>query len=197
MAEKPSAVDKLQVTIASNRVGFAIAGAGAVVIGILVLIWPATMMKVAALAVAVYALVTGVIYLLIGIRSKKLSSGARTSRFLAAAAFLIAGIIMLTYLGASAEVLTNILGIVLGIFWVGEGLAAATLMRAIKGSGTGLLIYAVAAIAIGVVLLLTPIWGATFLHWFGGFSLVALGLAQLFRAATAARSIELEVETTV
>ena len=193
MSDKQSASEKLEVTISTYRWGFGIAGVVAVTLGALVLVWPREVTKLAALLVAIYAIVTGIFYVVVAVRSSEMKALLRVARVVAGIAFVTAGIVMLTFLGASATVLTNVLGIVLGAMWIAEGVSALLLAKGRLEQSTASLVYALIAVAIGVVLLLTPIWGAAALRWIGGLALVGLGAAQIYRAARASRQIKVDV----
>ena len=113
---------------------------------------------------------------------------------LAGIAFITAGIVMLSFLSASAVVLANVLGVILGILWMVEGVSALMLLRGRVEQNALATGYAIVALVIGVLLLLTPVWGTAFLRWMIGFGLVLLGIAQVYRAAMASREIKVNVE---
>ena len=129
MEDKTSASEKLRVTITTYRWGFGIAGLVAIAMGIFVLVWPNEMVKIAALLVGIYAVLSGLIYIFTAIRAKELKSLARITRVVAGIAFITAGIVMLSFLSASAVVLANVLGVILGILWMVEGVSALMLLR--------------------------------------------------------------------
>lgn len=194
MADKTSASEKLRVTITTYRWGFGIAGLVAIAMGIFVLVWPNEMVKIAALLVGIYAVLSGLIYIFTAIRAKELKSLARITRVVAGIAFITAGIVMLSFLSASAVVLANVLGVILGILWMVEGVSALMLLRGRVEQNALATAYAVVALVIGVLLLLTPVWGTAFLRWMIGFGLVLLGIAQVYRAAMASREIKVNIE---
>ena len=194
MEDKTSASEKLRVTITTYRWGFGIAGLVAIAMGIFVLVWPNEMVKIAALLVGIYAVLSGLIYIFTAIRAKELKSLARITRVVAGIAFITAGIVMLSFLSASAVVLANVLGVILGILWMVEGVSALMLLRGRVEQNALATAYAIVALGIGVLLLLTPVWGTAFLRWMIGFGLVLLGIAQVYRAAMAARDIKVNIE---
>ena len=194
MADKTSASEKLRVTITTYRWGFGIAGLVAIAMGIFVLVWPNEIVKIAALLVGIYAVLSGLIYIFTAIRAKELKSLARITRVVAGIAFITAGIVMLSFLSASAVVLANVLGVILGILWMVEGVSALMLLRGRVEQNALATGYAIVALVIGVLLLLTPVWGTAFLRWMIGFGLVLLGIAQVYRAAMAARDIKVNIE---
>ena len=194
MADKTSASEKLRVTITTYRWGFGIAGLVAIAMGIFVLVWPNEMVKIAALLVGIYAVLSGLIYIFTAIRAKELKSLARITRVVAGIAFITAGTVMLSFLSASAVVLANVLGVILGILWMVEGVSALMLLRGRVDQNALATAYAIVALVIGVLLLLTPVWGTAFLRWMIGFGLVLLGIAQVYRAAMASREIKVNIE---
>ena len=194
MADKTSASEKLRVTITTYRWGFGIAGLVAIAMGIFVLVWPNEVVKIAALLVGIYAVLSGLIYIFTAIRAKELKSLARITRVVAGIAFITAGIVMLSFLSASAVVLANVLGVILGILWMVEGVSALMLLRGRVEQNALATAYAIVALVIGVLLLLTPVWGTAFLRWMIGFGLVLLGIAQVYRAAMASREIKVNIE---
>ena len=194
MADKTSASEKLRVTITTYRWGFGIAGLVAIAMGIVVLVWPNEIVKIAALLVGIYAVLSGLIYIFTAIRAKELKSLARITRVIAGIAFITAGIVMLSFLSASAVVLANVLGVILGILWMVEGVSALMLLRGRVEQNALATGYAIVALVIGVLLLLTPVWGTVFLRWMIGFGLVLLGIAQVYRAAMASREIKVNIE---
>ena len=194
MADKTSASEKLRVTITTYRWGFGIAGLVAIAMGIFVLVWPNEMVKIAALLVGIYAVLSGLIYIFTAIRAKELKSLARITRVIAGIAFITAGIVMLSFLSASAVVLANVLGVILGILWMVEGVSALMLLRGRVEQNALATGYAIVALVIGVLLLHTPVWGTVFLRWMIGFGLVLLGIAQVYRAAMASREIKVNIE---
>ena len=194
MADKTSASEKLRVTITTYRWGFGIAGLVAIAMGIFVLVWPNEMVKIAALLVGIYAVLSGLIYIFTAIRAKELKSLARITRVVAGIAFITAGTVMLSFLSASAVVLANVLGVILGILWMVEGVSALMLLRGRVEQNALATAYAIVALVIGVLLLLTPVWGTAFLRWMIGFGLVLLGIAQVYRAAMASREIKVNIE---
>ena len=194
MADKTSASEKLRITITTYRWGFGIAGLVAIAMGIFVLVWPNEMVKIAALMVGIYAVLSGLIYIFTAIRAKELKSLARITRVIAGIAFITAGIVMLSFLSASAVVLANVLGVILGILWMVEGVSALMLLRGRVEQNALATGYAIVALVIGVLLLLTPVWGTVFLRWMIGFGLVLLGIAQVYRAAMASREIKVNIE---
>lgn len=193
MAKRTTA-EKLQVTVVTYRWGFVIAGIVGLVLGIMILAWPKEIMWIATLALAIYAIGAGLIYTIMGIRAVDDRKTGRASKIAAGVAFMVVGVIMVSFLGASSAVLVNVLGIMLGVLWIVEGVTALMLLRGAVSSSMATIIYAVVAVIIGVLLLLTPVWGAGTLKWMVGLGLAGLGVAQIVRAMSIPKEIQLEVE---
>ncbi len=193
MAKQQSRSEQLRLTISTYRTGFYIAAAASLVAGLLILMFPATVEKFAMVLLAIYALVSGVIYLAMGFIAKDAPASSRTTRILAGVIFLLAGILAFSFMGAATAVLTNIVGIAVGVMWIAEGAMTIMMLRG-KEASTGIIVYAVVAIAAGVLLLLTPVWGNAVLRWLLGFSLVGLGISQAIRAYTTSASLTVDME---
>lgn len=191
---KRTASEKLQVTVVNYRWGFVIGGIVALVLGIMVLAWPKEVMWIATLGVALYAIAAGLFYTITGIRAEGDKKSRRISRIVAGVAFMTVGVVMAAFLGTSGAVLVNVLGIMLGVLWIVEGTTALMLLKGGTSTSTVTIIYAVVAVAIGVVLLLTPVWGPSVVQWMVGFGLAGLGIAQIVRAASTPKEVGVELE---
>ncbi len=191
---KNTTAEKLQVTVVNYRWGFVIAGIVALVLGIMVLAWPKEVMWIATLGVALYAISAGLFYTITGIRAKDDKQWRRISRIAAGVAFMAVGVVMASFLGASSAVLVNVLGIMLGVLWIVEGVTALMLLKGGTSTSTLTIIYAVVAVAVGVVLLLTPVWGPGVLQWMVGFGLAGLGIAQIVRAVATPKEVSVALE---
>ncbi|HEY0117168.1 MAG TPA: DUF308 domain-containing protein, partial [Cellulomonas sp.] len=93
------------------------------------------------------------------------------------------GILALIDLAAAAVSLAVFLAILVGVMWVFEGFVALTTLGATR-SKVWTVFFALLSIVAGVLLFLSPLWGALTLWWLLGISLVVLGLVQVVRALT-------------
>lgn len=195
MAAKNVSEEKIRVTVSTYRWGFVAAGAVAAIIGVLILIWPNVMAGIFSVLIAIYALVSGVVFGAIAIRGVEAPLPIRVARGLVALALIIGGVMILLFTHTASAVMVDVIGIALGILWIFEGIMAALLMRG-KDLNFWLLAYLVVAIAMGVLMLLTPVWGGWPLQWLFGLGLLGLGVAQVVRGLTADRLVvEVEEET--
>lgn len=165
------------------RTALGLLGTVAVIVGVLVLFWPGQTAKVVAACIAIYAILSGLTYIGLGVFPRALTSRARLGHVALGLVFFVAGVIALLNLGSTAQVLAALLGIVLGIVWIIEGVVALT---ALGGSASKIwsVLFAVISIVAGISLLLSPLWAATVLWWLFGLSLVVIGVAQIVRALT-------------
>jgi len=163
------------------RVALAVGGILAVIIGILILAWPAKTAMVITVLVAIYAVTAGLIYTGIGIGSKTKGGWARVGHIVLGVLFVIAGIIAFLYLGATTAALAFLLGLLVGMMWIIEGIVSLSTLGDASSRGWTVF-FAVLSIVAGIVLLFAPIWGIVVLFTLLGISLVVLGIIQVVRA---------------
>ncbi len=172
-----------KVAVNAIRTAFGIGGVIALIVGILILVWPGRTAVVVAAIIAIYAIAAGLIYAGLGVFSKSLGGWARVGHIVLGLLFIVAGIIALSNLGATAVWLAAFLGILVGILWIIEGVVALTTLGG-AGSKGFTVFFAILSIIAGIVLLFSPLWGALVLWWLLGISLVVLGVIQVVRAYT-------------
>lgn len=163
------------------RAAFGVGGLLALIIGILILVWPDKTAIVVTAIVAIWALIAALVNLAVGIFSRQIGNGPRIGH-------LVGGVLMLAFsvwafanLGAAATGLATLLGIIVGIAWVVQGIVALTMLGGARSKGWGLA-YAALSILAGVILLFSPLLAATVLFALIGVSFIVLGIAQLVRA---------------
>lgn len=160
-----------------------LSGLVALIIGLLILLWPGHSAAVVAGIIAVYALVAGLIYLASAAFARGDSGWARIGQAILGALFIVAGIVALANLGATTAVLGVVLGTIVGIVWILEGvLRLARITRTPRPGWT--VLSALISLVAGVIVLLSPLWGAAVLWLFLGISLVVIGISQIIRAFT-------------
>ena len=167
--------------INSVRAAIGVSSAVSLAIGLLILVWPVKTAVVVAGIIAVYALIAGVVNLAVGVFSRKLGGWARFGFLAIGAVFLIAAVVSFSNLGAAAEGLAVLIGVLVGISWIVEGIVGLTLVGD-SASKVWSVVYALVSIVGGIVLLTSPLWGAALLWLWLGLSLVVLGIVQLVRA---------------
>lgn len=165
------------------RTAFGIGGLIALIVGILILVWPGHTAVVITWLIAAYAVAGGLVYAGVGIFSKSLGGWSRVGHIVLGVLFIIAGIIAFANLGATTVWLAVFLGILVGIMWIVEGIVALTALGGSRSRGWSIF-FAIISIIAGIVLLFSPLWGALVLWWLLGISLVVLGIIQIVRAFT-------------
>ncbi|WP_405372230.1 MULTISPECIES: HdeD family acid-resistance protein [unclassified Microbacterium] len=163
------------------RTAFIVGGALAVIVGLLILIWPAKTAMVVAGIIAVYAIIAGLVYAAIGILSKTAGGWSRIGHIVLGLLFVLAGIVAFSNLGLAAATLATFLGALVGIMWIIEGVVALSTLPAGR-TRLWTLAFAILSLVAGIFILFAPLWGAVVLWWMMGISLVALGLIQIVRA---------------
>lgn len=176
-----SATDKTAVN--GIRTALGIGGVLALIVGLLILIWPGKTAVVVAAMIAIYAITGGLIYAGLGIFSKAMGGWARVGHIVLGILFIIAGVLAFSNLGATAVTLAVFLGILVGIMWIVEGVVALTALGGASSRGWTIF-FAILSIVAGVILLFSPLFGALVLWWLLGVSLVVLGIMQIVRAFT-------------
>jgi uncharacterized membrane protein HdeD (DUF308 family) len=165
------------------RTAFGVGGVIALVVGILILVWPGHTASVMTAILAIYAIVVGVVYGGLGIFARTMKGWSRVGHIILGLLFIIGGIIALMNLNATTAWLAVFLGIFIGIAWIIEGIVALTTLSSARSKGWALF-FAILSIIAGIVVLFSPLWGIVVLWWLLGISLVVLGIIQIVRAFT-------------
>ena len=170
--------DRLAGTL---RIGVGLSGLVALIVGVLILVWPEHSAQVVAAIVAIYAILVGLGYLATATFARAQNVWVRVGNALVGVFFVIAAIIAFVNLRATTVVLAAVIAITVGILWILEaGLLFATLGTAPKPGWA--LFSAIISLIAGVLLLLSPLWGAAVLWLFVGIALVVIGVVQIVRA---------------
>lgn len=165
------------------RLALLIGGLAAVGFGIAVLAWPTKAAVALTGVIAVYAIISGIVYAALGIFSKALGAGGRIGHVLLGLLYVIAGVYAFSSLQQSAAFLALFLTIMVGVMWVIEGFTALFTLGQ-SGSKIATIIFAILSVIAGFSLLSSPLWGAVFLWWFLGIALIVLGALNVIRAIT-------------
>jgi uncharacterized membrane protein HdeD (DUF308 family) len=165
------------------RTALGIGGVLAVIVGILVLVWPGKTAAVVTAIIAIYAIAAGLVYAGLGIFSRTKGGWARVGHIVLGILFIIAGIVALLNLGQATAWLALFLGILVGIMWIVEGIVALSTLGD-AASKVWSVIFAILSIIAGIILLFSPIWGAAVLWWLLGIALIVLGIINIVRAFT-------------
>ncbi|SHJ11603.1 Uncharacterized membrane protein HdeD, DUF308 family [Tessaracoccus bendigoensis DSM 12906] len=164
-----------------SRVALLVEGLAAAAFGIAVLVWPTKTAVALTGVIAVWAIVGGIVYVVMGFVSKHLGTGGRVGHILLGILYVVAGIYAFSSLARTAAFLAVFLVIMVGVMWMMEGFTA---LFTLGGSGSKAItvVFAIISILAGFSLLTSPLWGAVFLWWFLGIGLAVLGVLNIVRA---------------
>jgi uncharacterized membrane protein HdeD (DUF308 family) len=168
------------------RAVIGISGAVAVVLGIVLLFWPAKTIEVLAVFLGIYFLIAGIMRIGMGIFSRGIGGGIRTLSIILGVLLVIAGVVALKNVSTAATVLVIFALAFIGVGWIIEGVMA--LVEAGRGVASGWAIaYGILSILAGLVVLFLPASSAVFLILFAAISLIVLGIIGIVRAFTFGR----------
>ena len=167
----------------SVRIFLGIAGTITLVAGLVLLIWPQKSAVIVTGIFASYLIVSGLVYLGLGIFSGKGGGWVRAGHIALGLLFIATGVIAFANLGAATVTLAIVVAIFIGVSWIADGVVALSLMGH-DASKVWTLLYALLGIVAGIAVLLSPLYAAAVLWIILGISLVALGVVQLVRAFT-------------
>jgi uncharacterized membrane protein HdeD (DUF308 family) len=163
------------------RTSLGIAGVLALIVGVLILVWPAKTATGVTALIAIYAIAAGLVYAGIGIFVRGKGGWSRAGHIVLGLVFVLAGVIAFTNLAQTKAWLAVFLGLVVGIMWIVEGIVALSSLRDSSSKGWSVF-FAIVSIAAGITLLFSPVWGAVVLWWLLGISLIVLGVINIVRA---------------
>jgi len=179
----PRNLSKSEVT--TIRTAMAIGGVVAVILGVMILVWPGATLSVIAVLFGLYFLVGGIARIVRGIAMAGGSAGVRVLNILLGVLLLVAGIVAIRNpIGSLA-----VLGMVIGISWLIEGVAALVETASDSSRWFGIL-FAVISIVAGIVVLLSPVNSLGVLVVVGGVFLIVSGLVQLVMSFTLGRGAQ-------
>ncbi len=165
------------------RTALGISGVLAVIVGVLILVWPGKTAMVITAMIAIYAIAAGLAYAGLGIFSKTKGGWSRIGHLLLGLLYIAAGIVAFINLGMATAWLAVFVGILVGIMWIVEGVVALSTLGDAASKGWAVA-FAILSIIAGVLLFLSPVWGALVLWWMLGISAIALGVVNIIRAFT-------------
>ncbi|BDV30533.1 HdeD family acid-resistance protein [Microbacterium terricola] len=165
------------------RTALGVGGVIAVIVGVLILVWPGKTAAVVTAIIAIYAIAAGLVYAGLGIFSKTKGGWARVGHILLGLLFIIAGVLMFANLTASTAWFAVFFGILVGIMWVVEGIVSLSTLGDAASKGWTVF-FAIVSIIAGIVVMFSPLWGAVFLWWLLGIALIVLGIINVIRAFT-------------
>ena len=170
------------------RVAFAISGAAALILGIVLLLWPTKTLAVVAVFLGINFLIAGAVRVGLGVFSHGLSAGLRILDVFLGLLILVAGVITLRNAAATGEALLIFTVIFIGIGWIIEGIIA--IVEAGKASTrTWAMVFGVLSVLAGIVVLVVPVWTAQWLLLVTAIMLILLGIVGLVRAFTFGKQV--------
>lgn len=170
-----------QSEINGARIAFGVSGALAIVLGILVLSSPEVTLSFVAFLFGLYFLVSGVVRVVRGIAMSG-KAGGRVLSILFGVLLLVAGIVTIRNPLDSLVVL----GLVIGLSWIIEGIAALVEAAPDSSRWFGILLGVISVVA-GIVMLFAPLESLGVLVILGGIFLIVSGAVQLLEAFTFGR----------
>ena len=165
------------------RLALGVTGAASVILGLLVLFWPGATLDLVAVLFGLYFVISGGIRIISGL-IMPLGAGLKTLNIVVGVLLFIVGVVAIRNPLASLAVL----GMVIGIAWIVEGVLALTEIES-GGSRWYAITYGIVSLLAGVVVLLLPIDSLAALVIFGGIFLLVLGIVELVRALTFGRGV--------
>ncbi len=165
------------------RVGLGLTGLVALIVGVLMTFWPTKTAVALTWLLAVYWIVAGAGYLLVGIVAKGTRGWSRVLDIVLGALMVIAGIVVLGNPTESAVVLGIFLGIYIGLLWVFEGVVT-LLQSGDAPSRSWAIFFGIVSVLAGISVFTSPLWGIAVLFLFAGLALIVLGVLQIVRAFT-------------
>lgn len=161
-----------------------VGGLVAGLIGIAVLAWPTKTAVVVTTLIAVWAVLAGLTYVWISLSAKELGAGGRIGHLFLGLIYLVAGIFAFSELQQSAAFLAIFVTVMVGLMWIIEGFTALFTLGGSQAPRVLTVVFAIVSIIAGVTLVTSPLWGAVFLWWLVGISLVVLGVINFLRGLT-------------
>lgn len=174
--------------VRSLRLAMGISGAVALILGIVLLLWPTKTLAVVAVFLGLNFLITGAVKAAVGIFSYGLSAGLRTLDILLGLFLVIAGIVAIKNSAATGEALLIFTVIIIGVGWIIEGILA--MVEGGKGpSRTWAVLFGGLSVVAGIVVLAVPVWSAVWLLLITAIALIVLGAVGIARAFTFGRGV--------
>lgn len=182
--------------IRAVRATVLVAGAAAVIIGALLLIWPAKSLQVAAVLLGIYFLISGVARILLALSTPGLTAGLRVLDLIFGVLFLVGGIFMLRNSVLATATLAVVIGFIVGVSWIVEGVLALVESGSAASRGWAIT-FGIISIIAGAVVLAVPAWTTLWLVLFTGAALLVSGIVAIVRGIRLGRDAENALEDKV
>ncbi|MFV0429044.1 MAG: HdeD family acid-resistance protein [Arachnia sp.] len=165
------------------RTAFGLGGIASLIMGIVILVWPAPSAAVVTIMVAIYAAIAGLANLGVGIFTRDVTGWRRVGYLALGVLFLIAAIVALVNLGLATAALLSFIAIMVGFMWIVDGVIALTTLGDAASKGWAIA-YGIISLIAGSILVFSPLIGGVSLLLLLGIGLVALGIIQIVRGFT-------------
>ncbi|MFB7250798.1 HdeD family acid-resistance protein [Microbacterium sp. NPDC056234] len=177
------ALSEAKSVFTSLRVALAVSGVLALIVGILLLVWPGKSAGVLTWILALFFLIAGLVNIAIGIFSGKGGGWARVGHIALGLLYIVVSVIAFANLAATTATLAIIVGIFIGVGWIVDGIVSLTLIKQAASKGWTIT-FAIISIIAGVIVLFAPLYTVLVLWWILGIALVVIGIVQIVRAIT-------------
>ena len=168
-----------------TRTVWAIRAVAALVIGVLVLVWPQATVSILAVLLGLYFVILGVVRVVQGFVDKDLNGGGKVANFIIGGLILAAGVVVVRNPFETAVFIV----LLVGISWIFEGIA--TLVDTARGHGDAVSIVIGILIALaGVVVVLFAPAATTAYAVFFGIILIVVAVLDLVLLFTVGRAIK-------
>jgi uncharacterized membrane protein HdeD (DUF308 family) len=151
----------------------------AVILGVVILVWPGPSIIVAAVLFGVYLVVSGIVMVFLAFSLPAASGGARFLYFLGGAASVILGVFAFRHFGSGYAILLLAIWIAVGFIFRGvSAVAAAISIPQFPGRGWTIF-FGVISIIAGIVVLAWPFDSIVVLALVTGIWLIILGVTEI------------------
>lgn len=179
-----SGSDAISRVFRQTRVLWGVRAAVALVVGILVLVWPQSTINALAVLLGIYFVILGLVRVIQGIADADLNGGGKAANIILGALVLVLGVIVIRNPFETAVFIV----ILIGVSWIFEGVA--TLVETARGRGSTLSTVIGILIALAGVLVVFFADGAAIAYAvFFGITLIVVGLLDFVLLFTVGRAI--------
>ena len=180
-------------SINTIRVALGISAGAALIIGILITLWPKTAVVAMTVLLGIYLLIAGLAYLGLATFARGISGRARALHLILGLLFVGGDILAFVNVDGSAVdesavFLAAFLGVLIGVLWIVHSVIAIAHLGDFPSMGWAIFASILYIIA-GIILLLSPLWGAVVQFIITGIALIVLGILQGARALTFGRGV--------
>lgn len=164
------------------RIGLIVGAVITAVVAGVIFAMPNITLGIIAIVFGLYVLVRGIYRLVSGIAAPELTGAGRILSIVIGILLIIAAVFMLRNLSSGIE----ILGLLIGLSWIIDGIA--TVIEAARDKSRGFSIGAgIIGVVAGIVILCVPTGGVLFVTYFTGAVFILLAIAQIIAAIRVGR----------